>query len=60
MNKICSKCKKTKLLSNFRKGNGRFGVSNWCKECMKNYEQSSGQSRVTYITLDRGCARFLT
>ena len=40
MNKICSKCKIKKSLDQFRKGNGSLKVCNWCKECIKSYEQS--------------------
>ena len=38
MNKICSKCKEEKDLSNFTKDkNGRLGVHHYCKVC--NYKQ---------------------
>lgn len=33
--KICSKCKKEKLLKDFNKGACRGGVNDWCRDCSK-------------------------
>lgn len=39
--KICSKCKKTKNISQFNKGKFyKNGYNNWCKSCHKNYRKN--------------------
>ena len=34
--KICTKCLNNKLLNEFNKGNGEFGLRYWCRSCCKN------------------------
>lgn len=43
--KICTKCKKTKPISEFHKQKkAKDGYSYWCKECMKEYNKKYNQS----------------
>jgi hypothetical protein len=44
--KLCSRCKQSKIIANFGKGNSsRCGLSSWCKECNNNYNIIT--SRIT-------------
>ena len=42
--KICTKCLNTKLLNEFDKGNGKYGLKYWCRECFKNWSKQRTDS----------------
>ena len=55
--KICTKCRDPKPLSDFRKGNDRFGLNFWCQLCWKRYRAANrygiAQYQAQYRTLHR-------
>lgn len=43
--KTCCTCKEEKLLTQFRKGRGKFGKINYCKPCHNEYSKKNYEGR---------------
>jgi len=49
--KVCNKCGKEKLFSEFSKGNAKYNLLSWCKDCYKLYRLEHPDKRIEYKQL---------